>query len=512
MKQRIAPILTLLGMLAAWSAPTGWASTLPVEEFVLDNGMRFLLLARPGMPTVEAGWVVDVGSGDDAAGATGAHHLIEHMMFKGSRTIGAVDIETELFVLDRLDEIAARLSELRPRGERRKDDRRREELEVEQRLLTKKARELTRLGAFSFEYSRAGATRLNANTAEDMTLYYVTLPAEKIELWFWLESDRLAAPIFREFEQEKRIVAEERRLRVASTPTGEADEAFERAFWRGTSYAGSTLGLEADLQDLARPEVRESFDRDYRPERLTAVLIGSFEAAQVRDLARRYFGRLPVAGHEPRDRQRAAPLPSDPIGPGHEAPGREAPRRETEERLHRQCECAEQVIIRYPTVSFGHPDQFKLQALAGLLNGRAGRLHRGLVLGEEIAFSAFAQQLPLRHAGSFTVRIEAKAGTPVEQLVTAWDAEVVRLISAPPSEGELGRAQRRLATEHLDLLKDPHFLLRRLLSYAGLGDWTQLARWTELVGATRPAGIQEVAQRYLAAERRLVGFYERAPQ
>ncbi len=259
MKHRLATIFALLATGLGWCATAASASTLPIEEFVLENGMRFLVLPRPGMPTIEAGWVVDAGSSDDDPGATGAHHLIEHMMFKGSRTIGAVDVDSELFVLARLDEVAAEIAELRPAGERRKDDRRRSELEVEQRLLTRKARELTRLGAFSFEYSRAGATRLNANTAEDMTLYYVTLPAEKLELWFWLESDRLAAPIFREFEQEKQIVAEERRLRVASTPTGEADEAFDRAFWRGTSYAGSTLGLEADLRELARADVREAF-------------------------------------------------------------------------------------------------------------------------------------------------------------------------------------------------------------------------------------------------------------
>ncbi|MDH3404693.1 MAG: insulinase family protein [Acidobacteriota bacterium] len=494
MKCRIAPLLTLLAALAAGGGPAA-AAALPVEELVLDNGMRFLLLPRPGMPTVEAGWVVDAGSAADGEGAAGAHHLIEHMMFKGSRTIGAVDLESELYVLGRLDEVAARLAALRPPGERRKDDLRRAELEAERRRLRGRARELTRLGAFSFEYSRAGATRLDANTAEDMTLYYVTLPAEKVELWFWLESDRLGAPVFRELEPEKGVIAEERRLRVASTPTGAADEAFDRAFWRGTPYAGSALGRDAELAGMDRPRLRRLFEREYRPERLTAVLVGAFDPAAVRRLAPAYFGRLPRAAAE--DVRGEPPV---------------APDRRAEERLHLECECAAQVVIRYPTVPFGHPDQFDLQALAGLLNGRAGRLHRELVLGREIAFAAFAQQLPLRRAGAFTVRLEAKGGTPLAELVAAWDGEVARLTAAPPPADELRRAQRRLATEHLELLKDPHFLMRRLLVYAGLGDWRPLARWPELVAATAPADVQAAAGRYLRPERRLVGFYEPAAE
>ncbi|MCZ6508361.1 MAG: pitrilysin family protein [Acidobacteria bacterium] len=489
MQRATAIAVTLLsGVLAADNGPRG--TTLPVTELELPNGMLFLLLPRPEMPTVEAGWVVTTGSAFEAPGATGASHLIEHMLFKGTRTIGARDMKAETGVLARLDEVELEMRALPASG--RRAQRRHRTLETERLELEQRARALTQLGAFSLEYSRAGATRLNANTAEDLTLYYVTVPAEKLELWFWLESDRLLHPVFRELTKEKQVIAEERRLRIASTPTGEADRAFDEAFWQGGGYGHSTLGRPEDVERLTRSDVRVVFDRHYRPENLTAVLVGNFELQRVEAMARTYFGRLP------------ADAPASP-------PPRVQPAldRRGEQRLRQSCKCPEQVRIRYPTVSFGHPDQFSLQALAGVLNGRAGRLYRRLVLGREIAFSAYAQQTPLREAGFFTATLEAKGGTPLDELVAAWDAEVEQLTTRPPPGAELRRAQRRLATENLDQLKDPHYLMRRLLVYSGLGDWRQLGRWSDVIAAVEPQAIQDVARRYLTHDRRLVGYYER---
>jgi predicted Zn-dependent peptidase len=484
-------VLTAVVKPPVGAAGAAAASALPVEELRLDNGMRFLMLRRPHMPTVEAGWVVDIGAAGDEAGATGLSHLVEHMMFKGTRTIGSRDLGRELATLDRLDAVEAELAALPDDG--RRSARRRSELNRQRQELERRADAAVQLGAFGLEYSRAGATRLNANTTLDSTLYYVTLPAEKLELWFWLESNRLSEPVFRELGKEKRVVAEERRLRVESTPTGAADRAFDEAFWRATPYARSTLGDPADVEAADRPAVRAFFDRHYRPERLTAVLIGNFEPAAARRLAATYFGRLaPGAG----------PPPGAPIRPP----------RTSSEVFATVCNCPPQVHVRYPTVALGHPDNDALQTLSALLNGRAGRLYRRLVLGREIAFAAYAQQSALARGGSFTVSLEAKGGAALETLLAAWDEELTLLLAAPPAEEEVRRTRRRLATEHLDQLKDPHSLLRRLLIYAGLGDWRHLAGWTERLAAVAPGDVQRAARRYLTADRRLVGYYRRGAE
>ena len=111
-----------------------------------------------------------------------------------------------------------------------------EELETGLLSLRKQARAITALGEFSLLYAEHGATGLNANTLRDLTLYYVTLPAEKIELWFWLESERLLQPVFREFAKEIQVVQEERRMRVDSTPTGRQDEELRQRFWGDHPY------------------------------------------------------------------------------------------------------------------------------------------------------------------------------------------------------------------------------------------------------------------------------------
>ena len=97
----------------------------------------------------------------------------------------------------------------------------------------------------------------------------------------------------------------------------------------------------------------------------------------------------------------------------------------------------------------------------------------------------------------------------LDALVAAWDAEVALLASTPPDRAELERAQRRLATENLDQLKDPHALMRRLLVYAGLGDWRLLGEWTDRLSEVRPLQVMNVARRHLVAHRRLIGYYRR---
>src|SRR5947208_13419288 len=85
------------------------AQQIPVEEFTLDNGMRVLLLPRKGSANIAAGWVAKVGSVNERPGITGISHLFEHMMFKGTRTIGTTNIEQDLKVMEQMDAVKAEI-------------------------------------------------------------------------------------------------------------------------------------------------------------------------------------------------------------------------------------------------------------------------------------------------------------------------------------------------------------------------------------------------------------------
>lgn len=495
----LALLLILLASPSRPASPAAPATAqVQVEELRLGNGMTFLLVPRPRATTVAAGWMVRAGSADDGPGRAGLSHLLEHLLFKGTRTIGARDLRQEEQLLQRLDDAREELDTLESRlaedSARRSGrlQRRLEERRLEFESLRRQAESLVFLGQFALHYSELGATGLNANTFRDFTLYYVTLPSEKLEAWFWLESDRLLEPVFRQLFKELEVIREERRMRIESTPTGQLDEELRARFWGDHPYSWEPQGKPEDLQRITRALAREFFRQHYRAGNITAALVGGFDPQLVRSWARRYFERLPGGG----------------VPTGLPPPARTEPRT-AETRMTGSCECAPQLQVLYPGVAFGHPDAAALQALTAILNGRTGRLYRSLVLDQQLAFSAYSQQISWRRAGQFSVHAETKGTVDPLELLAAWDVEAERLRSQPTSTVELRRAVNRLAADSFRALKEPIDLLKQLLVYQGLGDWRYLNRWGAEIREVTPADLQRVAAEYLVADRRTVAVYRR---
>jgi len=406
----------------------------PIQRFVLDNGMTFLLVDRPESPTISVGWVAAVGSADDPEGRTGLSHMLEHMMFKGSRTLKT----SELDVL----------------------------------------------------YATAGATGLNAVTRLDATAYFVTLPPEKLEIWFWLESDRLLQPVFRDFEVEKQVVLEERRLRVEAMPTGRLEEELRARLWGEDPYGRPGIGRPEDIDRLGPEDATQHFEAHYGAGNLTAVLVGPVDPARILALARRYFERLSRGPERPE-----AHLP----GPLSEIAALEA-----------TCDCRPQTRALYRAVSLSHPDGPALEVLVGLLNGRTGRLHRSLVLDQEIAFSAYSQYTPLERGGVLSLIAEAKGGTEPAELLAALDLEIARLLDQPPGPREIQKVRNQLRANAFRRLKAPSQLMLELLLQAGMGEVGYLDRWLAAVETIDAAALQDAARRYLDPQRRVVGLFDRS--
>jgi len=494
-------IVSPIALAQAFGMPAENARTrsLPVEEFALDNGMTFLLLRRAGVASVAAGWVARVGSADDPPGQAGLSHLLEHVLFKGTRTIGTRNLDRELALLDRQDELRSKLIELKRQAS---SSTTRKSGKLENRILAlekdfattqQEASNWAYLGQFSFLYSEIGATGLNANTYPDMTVFFVRVPANRLEAWFWLESDRLLEPVFREFYKEIEIVHEERRIRIDSTPTGALDEEVGRLFWDGHPYAIGPQGLASDLDRLSRPSALQFFRRQYRPENLTAVLVGDFDPQQIKAWAKAYFGRL--RNQEVDDTKGSSPAVAQPSN--------------AERLFEAACDCSPQIKIHYPSAAFGHPDVYPLDVLAGVLNGRTGRLYRDLVLDQEIAFSAFVQQQTRKQAGQFSFFSETKSSASPHDLLEAWDREVTRLKSERVGSEEIARAVNRMSGDAFRSLKDPMDLMSQLLYYQGLGDWHRVETWVPGIRLVTAADIQRVAREYLEAKVRTVALYSR---
>ena len=236
---------------------------------------------------------------------------------------------------------------------------------------------------FSRVYTAEGASGMNAGTSYDFTIYFINIPANKLELWFWMEADRLLNPVFREFYSERDVVHEERRLRTDSTPIGKFQEQFDALFWQSSPYSWPVVGWPSDLEGLTREEALAFFDEYYAPNNLAAALVGDFDPDEAVALAERYLGRL----------ERGARRPMEPRT-------REMPQ-EAEKRMVAHADTNPQVVVRYHSVPDGHADEPALVVLGQLLNGRTGRLYRALVEDQQVATSASGGQSGFKYEGMF---------------------------------------------------------------------------------------------------------------
>ena len=186
--------LSLRWFLVLFLLPTAaTGQEVPVMEHELENGLKLLLVPRPGDPNIAAGWIARVGSVYERPGITGVAHLFEHMMFKGTHTIGTRDIENDLQIIEQLDAVRAELeveeSKLQeahrlgqiddPQDPAGRSERHVELLERFEELVARQS-ELVIKEDFSRLYSSQGASGMNAGTSYDFTIYFVNVPANKL--------------------------------------------------------------------------------------------------------------------------------------------------------------------------------------------------------------------------------------------------------------------------------------------------------------------------------------------
>ena len=462
---------------AATSSLAATSPSLEPTRFALDNGMTFLVVERPGRPLVTAVWAVRGGSASDPPGRRGLAHVVEHLLYAGSRTIGTRDWDREAPLLRRWERLYEQ-SVRRDAAASGLD-------QVEQRLAA-----LQRPGAYAGVYTRAGALGIDALTRHDSTAFQTLLPKEKIELWFWMESDRLLEPVFRGFRRELAVVEQERLQRIDSSPAGTWFDLFDASYWgAGHPYAHSPGGERLEVARLLPADARSHFEATYRPDRLVAVLVGDVSPAGARELAERYFGRLKGGG------RRGAAAAEEPTAP-EPALG----------SLEGLCACRSQVEIRYPTVPFAAAgDAVALDVLAGLLNSRSGRLYRELVTGEDrVAFAASAEHLSRELGGYFAVRIEAGEGVSLPALTPAWDRLLERVLDRGAGDSELERVRRQLLTDSWRQFEQDAGLAHRLAAAEALGGWRRLTEWLDAAADVSADDLKRVIDRYLRPDDRAV--------
>ncbi len=483
-----------------------WGQQIPVVERHLANGFKLLMVERHEEPRIAGGWVVKVGSANERLGTTGIAHLFEHMMFKGTPTLGTRDAQRDLQLIAEQERV---------RGEMRQEEsvmraqlRRGEvaditqpesftpkyrELQAEFRKLIEEQRQLLVKNEFDRVYTTAGASGMNAFTSEDMTGYFINVPANKLELWCWMESERLLHPVFREFYAERDVVYEERRMRVESTPIGKFTEEFTATFWDAHPYMWPVLGWPSDIPNISKKDADDFYALYYQPQNITIVLVGDFKPDDAEAMVNRYFNRIPSGTQPPP-----------------EVVTRE-PAQVAEKRMFAEAETNPQVDILWKTVAFRHKDSYPLDVLQLLMSNRTGRLYKGLVLGREVATDVYAQQDSKKWAGYFNAGGEVKSGHTPEEVEQAIYDELERLKNEPVPAEELQKVKNQFtAFEYRKLTANfPIFL--QVLQNEGLGDWREVNEGGAKLQSVTAEDVQRVAKTYFTKENRAVATYTRKP-
>jgi predicted Zn-dependent peptidase len=507
MHSMMSPAVPLLALAAALlPAPLAWAQQVQAEAFMLDNGMTFLLVPRKDQPNnIAAGWLAKVGSVNERPGITGISHFFEHMMFKGTKTIGTTDAATDARFTAKQKTLKDQLNALTWGGQYQRhfkgeiddpwnpandtDEMRRLRAELKQAMDEHRGQIVK--NEFDAIYKRLGGTGMNAFTSYDLTFYFINVPSNKFELWAWMESDRLNDSVFREFYAERDVVHEERRLRTESTPTGEFQEQFDSMFWISSPYNWPVIGWSSDLNSYSREEAERYWNIYYRPNNLVGFVVGDFDAAEVKAQIGKYFSRLSRGAEEP------PPVITLEV------------KQKAEQRMIAECDCQPQAEVRYHTVPFGHVDSAALETLAEVLNGRTGRLYKAMVEGGAIAASAAAKTDTRKYAGAFSFDGIVKGDAAPEQLEQGWYAELEKLKKEPVGERELQKVKNQVAADSYRRLQNNFFLLVQLGLNEAMGDWTYINQEPRLMQAVTAADIQRVANTYFGKDNRSVALYYR---
>ena len=460
-----------------------------VVKHTLANGLTALILERHDAPVVSLVTWADVGSVNEVKGITGIAHLFEHMAFKGTKSFGSKDIEAELKMMAKEDETySAWLTEYRKGA--RADQEKLKELDEMHKKAVDEARQFVKSNELGEAIQLAGGTGLNAYTSYDQTVYYYSLPSNKVELWMSLESDRFLDPVLREFYTEKQVVMEERRM-MENQPAGKLIEEFFSAAYQAHPYGGSIIGHMSDLQTMTRGEAELFFKTQYAPQNLVIAIVGDVNSKNVIKMLDSYWARIP--GKSKRE-------PVDTVEP----PQSGQKRIEVEDKMQPI------IVVGYHRPDGFHKDAPALDAITDILGiGRTSRLYKSLVKEKKIAVEtmAIAGITSGKYPGLFLFFVVPAKGHSTEECEIAMYAEIDRLKKEPISQQELVAVKTRAKVNFLSGLDSNSGLAEQLAGAETLyGDYRQMFRQVDKIEAITADDIQRATKKYFKKRNRTVGI------
>ena len=460
-----------------------------VVEHTMKNGMKLLMVERHTSPTVSAWIRFRVGSVDERSDERGIAHLLEHMLFKGTTTLGTKDYASEKPILDKIEATAQALTAERAKLDKA-DSKKVAELEKQLAALEADAGKYVIKDEFFELYSKNGGVGYNAFTSRDGTTYLISLPSNKLELWATIESDRLQNAVLREFYTERSVVMEERRRSYDADPESKLWETFVASSFLTHPYGQPTIGWMSDIENLTRTKAEQFFHSYYAPNNAIVAIVGDINAKETIALVERYSGT---------------------IKPGKVVPLVTAlePKQAGERRIELIAEAEPTMMMGFHKPAISTPDDYVFDVINMILgSGRTSRFYKKLVIETQIATEIGAFDAPgNRYPNLFVISANPRAPHTVEELEEAVQAELDLLKTTPVAERDLQRILNKIEYEEARRMGTNGGLARNLTEYeATTGSWRYMTEHRGKIAKVTPADIQRVAATYFTRENRTVGF------
>ncbi|SHK62987.1 pitrilysin family protein [Fibrobacter sp. UWEL] len=457
---------------------------LPVHREVLDNGLTVLLHPNKQAPTVSCRLFYVTGSVHEVPGKSGLAHLLEHELFKGTKKVGIQDSVADVRFMAQQDSLQALIRPAKLSG----DTATVRKLTAEHDSIVNEHRKIFVKDELWGAYQAAGGTGLNAFTTDLMTAYIVTLPKNKIEMFMWLEADRMQNAVLREFYSERDVVREERRMRYDDKPTGRYYETLNSMIYEAFPYRVPTIGWPSDIANLTREMADEHYRKYYKPRNAILVLAGDLDTTSTMEMVKKYFANIPAGEAFP-------PLTiRDPEQAG-------------EKRLTvKRPDAPNMYNLVFKTPEVGDDILYALDIAEGVLNGRSGKLYKRLVEQEKLAVGVSASNSPNKYVSEFSVRVNMRPDAdPAKVEAIIWE-ELEKLKTEPVSEREFQKVKNRAYAGLVRSLTDMENVATMLAWYEMFGDYKIFLHWADELNKVSAADVQAAVQKTFVREKSVAGF------
>ncbi len=458
---------------------------------VLPNGLTLIICERPEAPVFSYVTIVDAGDANDPGGDSGLAHMFEHLAFKGTKDIGTTNYAAEKVALAKVEAAYdAYDTEYRKRVGRSPE--KLKELHAKFETAEKAANQYVIPNEFTEIAEANGATGLNAETGLDDTEYFWSMPSNRLQLWAFLESDRIANPVPRQFYRERNVVMEERRMRIDSNPIGRMVEQFLATAYVAHPYGRPGVGWESELSQITATEADAFHKKYYVPANITVAVVGDVKPTDLAMLEK-YFGAIPGG---------PKPEPMTTVEPPQTA--------------------EKSVIIKDPTQplylegyhkpDYRSPDDAVYDAIQDIFsNGRTSRLYRSLVEKQGIAAEAegFSGFPGTKFPGLFAFFAVPNAGHTPQEMRDAIHKEIEKLKTTDVTDAELEMFKTRARADVLRGLADNQGIAEQLATYQlRYGDWRELFNQLNRIDAVTKADIRRVANQVFVPSNRTYAMVE----